>query len=134
MEKITFAILLILPCFTFGQWGVSYHQSNLPFAGVNYQLNNRIRAEFRVGTDQYVEELSVEGVVTYDLVKKDDYELYAGLGVRTNDFTGLVIPVGLNVYPFSAKQFGFHIELAPIFDESGILRGSWGIRYRFRKG
>jgi hypothetical protein len=48
-------------------------------------------------------------------------------------FGGLVIPVGLNIFPFETKSFGFHIELSPIiaFDDEALLRGSWGIRYRF---
>ncbi len=48
-------------------------------------------------------------------------------------YTGVVIPVGLNIYPFTNKKFGFHIEAAPVIGEDFILRDSWGIRYRFRK-
>lgn len=44
---------------------------------------------------------------------------------------GIVIPVGLNIYPLPFKNFGFHMELAAIAGDGGILRGSWGIRYRF---
>jgi hypothetical protein len=42
-----------------------------------------------------------------------------------------VVPIGVNIYPFSNKNFGFHIELAPIIGWDDVLRGSWGIRYRF---
>ncbi len=72
-------------------------------------------------------------MLTYDFANKEEYELYAGAGVRLNGFTGLVIPLGLNIYPLPTKQFGFHIELAPIIGESSLWRGSWGITYKFKK-
>ncbi len=40
-------------------------------------------------------------------LKKKITNFYAGLEVRTNDFTGLVISVGLNIYSLTTKQFGF---------------------------
>jgi len=57
--------------------------------------------------------------------------MYAGLGGRIRILEGIVVPVSLNIYPFENKSFGFQIELAPILRESSLLRGSWGIRYRF---
>ncbi len=133
MKKYIIVLFTVVPSIIFGQLGVSFHQSNLPFIGINYQIKNKIRPELRIGIDNYIEIISVEAVVTYDLIKKDDYEFYAGLGIRGNDFEGLVIPVGLNIYPLTIKQFGFHIEIAPIFGEGTLVRGSWGIRYRFPK-
>jgi hypothetical protein len=133
MKYILFTLFIALPTISFAQLGVSFHQSNLPFIGLNYEIKNKIRPELRIGTDNYFEELSVEVIATYDILKKEGYEFYAGLGVRTNDFTGVVMPIGLNIYPLTTKQFGFHIELSPIVGEESILRGSWGIRYRFKK-
>jgi len=133
MKQFIVVILTILPLVAFGQAGISFHQSNLPFVGLNYEIKGKIRPELRIGTDTYFEDISVEGIVTYDLINKEDYEFYAGLGIRANGFTGLVIPIGLNVFPLTTKQFGFHIELTPIIGEGGILRGSWGIRYKFLK-
>lgn len=133
MKQILIGLFIVVPAFAFGQLGVGYHQSNLPFIGFHYQLKSKLRPEIRLGTDSYFDAMSVEGILTYDLAKKEEYELYTGLGVRLNGFTGLVVPLGLNMYPFSQKQFGFHIEIAPIIGEGSILRGSWGIRYRFKK-
>lgn len=133
MRKIILTLFIALPTISFAQLGISFHQSNLPFIGVNYEIKNKIRPELRIGTDNYFDAISVEGIITYDILKKEDYEFYAGLGVRTNDFTGLVIPIGLNIYPLRTKQFGFHIELSPVVGDDNILRGSWGIRYRFKK-
>ena len=134
MKLLPLVLFFILPCAGFTQFAVSFHQSNLPFAAFSYEFKNRIRPELRLGTDNFISVIAAEAVVLYDLINKDDYEFYGGLGVRSNGFEGIVIPVGLNVYPLPAKQFGFHIELAPIAaDNEVLLRGSWGIRYRFRK-
>jgi hypothetical protein len=134
--KRLFPILLILgPVTTWAQLGVSYHQSNLPFFGLNYEIKDRFRPELRLGTDAYFEEMTFELVVTYDILNKEDYEVYGGLGVRSEeDYGSVALPVGLNVYPFTGKKFGFHIELAVLAGEDDpVLRGSWGIRYRFKK-
>lgn len=119
---------------SFAQFGVSFHQSNIPFAGLNYEIKDRFLTELRIGTDHYFESVTLEAVLTYQFINKKEVEFYTGFGGRTNGFQGLVLPVGLNFFPLDTDKFGFHIELAPIFGESSnILRGSWGIRYRFRK-
>jgi hypothetical protein len=133
MKRFLISVYSFFPVMAMAQLGVNFHQSNVPFVGINYQISNKVRTELRLGADNYFELISVEGVATYDILKKDEYEFYAGLGFRTNNFTGIVIPVGINIYPLTTKQFGFHIELAPIVGDGNILRGSWGIRYRFAK-
>jgi hypothetical protein len=132
MKKLII-ILLFISNAAFAQFGVSAHQSELPFVGFYYEINDHIRPELRLGTDNYLEDISIELVATYDIINKEDYEFYAGAGARFNIFEGMVIPVGLNIFPFESKSFGFQIELSPIlFGDSGdLLRGSWGIRYRF---
>jgi hypothetical protein len=134
MKTLLAFLLLASPLFAFAQFGVNFHQSNLPFVGLNYEIKNKFRPELRIGTDNYFEETTLEGVLIYDIAEKEDYEIYAGLGARVNKFDGLVIPIGVNFYPFSTKQFGFHIEVAPIVGEASIIRGSWGIRYQFKRG
>jgi len=135
MKYVIVLLLIVIPSISFAQLGIAFHQSNLPFIGLNYEIKGKLRPELRIGTDNYLDAISVEGIVSYDILKKEDYEFYAGVGFRTNDFTGVVIPVGLNIYPLSTKQFGFHIELSPIVGDDNLVRGSWGIRYRFnRKG
>lgn len=132
MKKLAI-IILFLSNVSFAQFGVSAHQSELPFIGFNYEFNEHLRPELRLGTDNYFEDISIEVVATYDILNKESYEFYAGAGARFNMFDGMVIPVGLNIFPFEAKSFGFHIELSPIitFGDDSLLRGSWGIRYRF---
>ena len=131
MKRFTLLLLLLIPTMTFGQLGVDFHVSNIPFFGVNYEFIERLRPEVRVGTDTFFEDISVEGVVTFDIINKTDYEFYLGLGFRSEDFAGLVLPVGFNFYPLEEKKFGFLIELTPIIGDSDILRGSLGIRYKF---
>jgi hypothetical protein len=134
MKKlILFAFFGLISTASFAQWTVSYHQSNLPFLGVNTQLGERWLPEFRVGTDQYFSDLSLELDANYILKKTERFEFYGGLGGRIGDFSGLVIPLGLNIYPFEQKDFGFHIEGAGLVGDESIFRGSFGIRYRFLK-
>lgn len=90
--------------------------------------------ELRIGTNLYLtSDFSPELVLNYQFVNKQDYEFYAGLGFRVNTIPGLVLPLGLNIFPFDQRKFGFHIETTPMLEFEGdfILRGSWGIRYRF---
>ena len=133
MKRLIASLFVLLPSLAFSQAGINFHQSNLPFVGLNYEINQKIRPEVRVGIDNFLEETSLEGVVTYDFVEKDEFEFYAGLGGRVNQFDAIVIPLGLNIFPLNTKSFGFHIEVAPILGEASILRGSWGIRYQFNR-
>jgi len=132
MKKSLLLLILFIPLLSFGQFGVSFHESTMPFFGVSYEFGERFRPEIRLGTNNYFEDISLETVFTYDILNKPDYELYAGLGYRFDAFSGMVIPIGLNFYPFAKKNFGFHIEVAPILFDADILRGSLGIRYVFR--
>jgi hypothetical protein len=131
LKRVAFFILLAIPASAYSQIGVDFHFSNMPFFGVHYELWERVRPEVRLGTDTYLEDVALELIVTYDILKKADYELYAGLGYRDDPFAGLVIPIGLNFYPFQERKFGFHVEMTPIIGEADVLRGTLGIRYKF---
>ncbi len=135
MKRLTLLFLLCTPLTLFAQWGASYQYSALPFFGVSYEFKERWRPEIRLGTDLFFADQSYELAVAYDILNKPDYELYVGAGARhdTEYETSIVVPIGLNVYPFDARQFGFQMEVTPFFGESNLLRGSLGIRYQFRK-
>lgn len=128
------ALLALAAVPGFAQIVVSYHQSSLPFVGVGYEFE-RFMPELRVSTDVYTSDFSAEVVLPYKFLRKEDYYLDAGLGLRAGDFDGLVVPVGLSVFPFEKKQFGFHTEVALLGSFGGelnpVLRGSWGIMFRF---
>ena len=89
--------------------------------------------ELRLGTDRDFEDVSIEGVFNYNFVIKEDYRLYAGFGFYYSWQGAASIPLGIQLYPFENKRFGFHIEATPIIGEINALRGSWGIRYRFNR-
>ena len=86
MKKSILLLILFIPLFSFGQFGVSFHESTMPFFGLNYEFGERIRPEIRLGTNNNFEDLSLELVCTYDIINKPDYEFYAGLGYRTEGF------------------------------------------------
>lgn len=132
LKIVLFSASLFITSNALAQFGVSFHQSNLPFVGFNYQLGEKWLPELRVGVDNFLSETSLELAVNYIVKETDDVQVYTGLGGRVQDFDGLVIPLGLNIYPFQQKKLGCHIELAGLvgYDDT-VLRGSWGIRYRF---
>ncbi|GAB3195353.1 hypothetical protein ABID22_004105 [Pontibacter aydingkolensis] len=135
MKLKTILLILTLSLTTlegFSQVFASYHQSSIPFAGIGYEFR-RFAPELRVGTNVFVDDISAEFVLPYKVISREDYYIDAGLGVRYNVFRGLVLPVGFTAFPFQKKGLGFHAELALIsdFESSAILRGSWGIAYRF---
>ena len=136
MYKITLKTIIVLSFFfisgnSFAQFGVSFNQSNLPFVGLSYEINNKFIPELRIGTDNYLDDTSLELALSYIFKRNETVNMYAGVGARVSILEGIVVPVGLNIYPFEQKNFGFQMELAPILRESSLLRGSWGIRYRF---
>jgi hypothetical protein len=135
MKKYAFVIcaFLALQCSTANaQFTASYHQSATPFVGVNYAFANGLMPEMRIFTDLYLDYFAIEAVVLYGLIRKTDYTLYAGAGLNTHvNTSGVAVPMGLNLYPFENKNFGFQMELAPIIGEEAVIRGSLGIRYRF---
>jgi len=133
MKKLFLSLAILCPFINYAQFGAAYHQSQLSFVAVNYEFKERFRPELRLSTNVFDEDVSPELVFLYDILNKSDYEFYVGVGGRANVDEGFVVPVGLNIYPLPQKQFGFHFEVAPIINDVTILRGSWGIRYRFMK-
>ena len=125
------AFLILMASSASAQFGVSYHESSIPFLGFNYEYQDKYYGELRVASNYYFEHLAFELTANYIFLNKEDYDFYGGIGGRTTRLAGLVIPVGLNLYPFDNKRFGFHLEAAGLLGEAAVLRGSWGIRYRF---
>lgn len=136
MKPIITVLLLLFATNGYAQFGVSFHQSNLPFVGFNYEIKGKFLPEVRVGIDNYIRDVSLEAVGTYQFINKEDVEVYAGAGIRSRNSDGAIVtPVGLHVFPFTTKKLGFHMEVSPLFllEKEVVLRGSWGIRYRFLK-
>jgi hypothetical protein len=57
--------------------------------------------------DDYFEDLSFEVICTYDIINKDSYEFYGGLGGRFVDFGGVVIPWGSQFIHLRRKVLAF---------------------------
>lgn len=123
-----FAPLFLIFANVNAQFTVAYHQSNLPFAAFSYHFN-KFYPELRVGMDSSSPYFEVGA--GFKAIQKEDYEFYFGIGYGFNG-TWLAIPVGLNIYPFENKNFGFQMEVSPLLMDTGV-RGSLGIRYRFDK-
>lgn len=133
LRNLCIGLLLIVGPLAWGQAGVTFHQSGVySSVGINAEFKQRVLAEARILTDRFLADTHAELVVSYQFLNKEDVEAYAGVGFITSG--NLEVPVGLIAWPFQEKKFGFHVELAPIFEEGEpILRSSWGIRYRFIK-
>ena len=135
MKRVLILLLFVIGISSTGyaQFGVAVHQSNLPFIGFNYQVGERFIPEVRFNTDAFREDVPIEAALNFVIKKEADYQFYAGVGFKSTFGSDLIVPIGLNVYPFDNKNFGFHIEATGFFGDSEIIRGSWGIRYRFNK-
>jgi hypothetical protein len=119
---------------------VSYHQSpNGGEASYAYEFNDKFRPEIRLYPNTLIDDFFVKFMFSYDWIEKEDYEFYSGISIlgSTNGRATFGLPLGLNIYPFEHKSFGFLMEFAPSFPfgegNGGYFTGSWGIRYRFNK-
>lgn len=134
MKKLSIiAFFFFFGQIAYAQFGASIHQSNLPFAGINYEIKDRFIPELRIGTDNYFDATGLELTLCYIFKRDELVNVYAGLGARINIFEGAVVPTGMNIYPFEKKNFGFQMELACLLGEGALVRGSWGLRYRFKE-
>ena len=122
---------------THAQLTVGYYQSGLPAVGIGYGLlDGRLLQEARVDMDNFVEDSAVEVVATYAFFRRDDYEAYAGTGLRFGTLPALPALLGVRAYPFATRRVGVQVEAAGLLltDEVGdglILRGSIGAHVRF---
>lgn len=127
MKNLLFACLLsfISVGSAFGQFGINYHHSDLSFAGVSYSFTPRIGAEVRINTTVFVEDISPEFLATYRFVNRTSYAAYTGLGGRTNQFLGIVLPLGFQISPIKElPNLALSSELAMRVSFYGELLGS----------
>ncbi|MCA1761215.1 MAG: hypothetical protein LC658_15710, partial [Bacteroidales bacterium] len=72
----------------------------------------------------------------YNIVTKENHNVYLGFGGTVNYFTGFVLPIGVEFTPIEKfDRFSLQIELQPTLDIDNdlIIQSSWGIRYKFGK-
>lgn len=119
--------------------GVTFHQSStITKVGVFYEIKDLVIIEARIWDAMIFEDFSFEVAAMGKFLRRENYELYGGVGQSVSPYTdlhGIIVLLGTNIYPFSNKKIGFHVELSPLFPEEeniiGVVRGSWGLRYRF---
>jgi len=120
----------------FSQLSISYYSSSLSKIGLAYNFGERLWSELRLYTNTTINDITPELVVCYNIVKKDNHNIYLGFGGNVNYFTGFVLPIGVQFTPFEKfNKFSLHIELEPTLDieDDLIIQGSWGLRYKFVK-
>ncbi|TNF42435.1 MAG: outer membrane insertion C- signal [Cytophagales bacterium] len=142
--------LLLLSLFLLGFASLSFSQVSV---GLNLQNSRNF---VTVGTDPdktfffdgrlgLGRELGLELVGAYNFVQKSEVNAYFGLGLglfdhyhprkdRYYDDTYFAIPVGALIKPFKNKDFGFLIEISPVFynEYGNYLRGGIGVKYTIR--
>ena len=138
LNKTLLILILLLFCF----WGnaqvsISYYSSSISKTGVAYDFNDRLWGELRIYGNTFLHEITPELVFCYNTTTKETHQVYAGLGLNVNIFTGVVLPVGLQFSPTQKwYRFSLHIEFQPTFDFGHgrtIIQSSWGLRYKLIK-
>ena len=135
-------ILLLIGLFSilsvkgFSQLSISYYSSSLSKIGLGYDFNDRLWSELRLYSNTFFDDITPELVLNYNISRKENHNIYLGLGVNVNYFTGIVMPIGVQFTPIEKfNSFSLHIEFQPTidFDSDLILQSSWGLRYKFGK-
>lgn len=134
------AFVLSLFCLTSslkGQLSVSYQYSSLDKLGIGFNFSERFWTELRLYGNTYLESITPELALLYNVSVKQNHEVYLGAGLVVNYFEGIIIPAGVQIRPFeNFRNFSFQIELMPLIEfemEDLLLQASAGIRYRFGK-
>ena len=121
----------------FGQLSVSYQYSSLNKIGLGYSFSPKIWTELRIYSNTNLRSFTPELVFLLNIKKKEQHEIYIGIGGVADVFEGLVFPIGLQFRPIeNFKRLSLQIEFEPILDISGddiIFQSSAGIRYTFGK-
>lgn len=118
----------------FSQLSISYYSASLSKIGIGYNLDDKVWGEFRLYGNRSIDDIGPELVFCYNIVKKENHNIYLGLGAAVNYFNGLVIPVGVQFTPIAQfDKFSLHIEIEPVidFDNDLFILTSWGLRYSF---
>lgn len=133
---LTVFILILFCNQAYSQLSASFNYSSLPKFGLGYQFSKRIWTEFRSISNTKIDDFTPELIMGYNIIAKDKHNVYLGLGVTANYFSGFVAPVGLEFFPIETfNNFSLRIELEPAYTafdtEELFLFSSFGVKYRF---
>ena len=110
--------------------------------GINTSKNKAVSFEIKIFTNNYLEDMPVEGTVFYNFKTKEYHRFSIGLGINLSPFSSpdqvnsFVIPAVLEIFPIKDfKKIAIIFELAPEFriEDDVIIRNLFGIRYTFDK-
>ncbi len=126
---LTVVTLLFISSKSQAQVSVGYYHSNfVSEMSVGTSPEKRFWGEARITTNVLSPDLQVMGA--YNFLRKERVRTYIGAGYNT--IGGLVIPVGLQVMPFTDfKNFAFQFEVSPLLGELSLIKGGIGFRYTF---
>ena len=110
--------------------------------GINTNKNKAVSFEIKIFTNNYLEDMPVEGTVFYNFKTKEYHRFSIGFGINVSPFSSpdqmnsFVIPAVLEIFPIKDfKKIVIIFELAPEFrfEDDVIIRSLFGIRYTFDK-
>ncbi len=132
----TFFIFLLIFCkIGFSQISVSVSFSSDYKIGIGYNFSERIWSELRLSGEEVFSDISSELVLCNNIVKRERYSFYSGIGVLVNfDYGGLIIPFGTQFCPIEGlKNLSLHFELLPTFivGKDIQISSAIGVRYLF---
>ena len=119
------------------QIGIGYLHSDVISAfGLSTNPANKIWAEARIGLDVNWSNASPEFLGNMNVIRRDDFDLFVGIGGRFNALEGVILPnVGFQFRPIQKKDnFYLHAEGMYVHGEAAdIFKGSIGIRYFLKR-
>jgi len=139
MKKLLIAIALLffVSTFSHAQIGFSYlHSDVISALGISTNSANKIWAEARVGLDVTWSNASPEFIGNYNVIRRDDFDFFIGIGGRFNAVEGVILPnVGFQFKPIQSKDnFYIHAEGMYVHGSAAdIFKGSVGIRYFLKR-
>lgn len=111
--------------------------------GAETKLYKNLSGEFRVYTNDILEESNMEVQFYYGFTPRKYHQIRLGAGMNGNIFKGEVnsvqFPVQLIIFPLQdLKRLAFVIEVTPqwltldeLSPDTLILRNLWGVKYSF---
>jgi len=130
-------VIILINRTGFSQLNVSYYSSTHSKIGLGYDFGDKLLGELRIYSNRTIKELTPEIVACYGIVKKENQDIYLGLGVYFDYFrvNGFVLPLMIQFSPIKEfDRFSLIIELQPtldVFTNDLIINSSWGLKYKF---
>ncbi|MBO3699455.1 hypothetical protein [Roseivirga sp. E12] len=138
MKKLFCLTLFLFSAnFVKAQVGFSYHQSSVISAfGVSTNPDKKLWGEARIGANST--EFDITAMVLYNVLEREDFKLYSGVGVGTTFSDGnIALALGFQFKPIEKKDnFTLFGEYTPLLNSSAgsyLASGSIGFRYFLKR-